>query len=73
MKLSLFYVLSPPVIFLTSFIFAIIKSPAWIYWFFLVLYVILNAASFPVRGKGYTVCVMREACPGSAAKSNQTS
>lgn len=71
MKLSLFYIVSPPVIFVTALIFAIIKSPAWIYWFILVFFVILNAASFPVRKKGCSFCTMRETCPGSAAKSKQ--
>jgi len=68
MKLSLFYILSPPVVFLISLIFAIFKNPPWIYWLTLVLYVILNAASFPVRKKGCSSCVMRKICPGSATK-----
>ena len=72
MKLSLFYIISPPVIFLTSLIFAIIKNPTWVYWFVLALFVILNAASFPVRKKGCILCVIRESCHGSAAKSKQT-
>jgi hypothetical protein len=72
MKLSFFYILPPPLIFLTSLIFAIIKSPTWVYWFILVLFVILNVTSFPVRKKGCSLCAMREACPGSAAKSKQT-
>ena len=72
MKLSLFYIISPPVIFLTSLIFAIIKNPTWVYWFVLVLFVILNVASFQVRKKGCILCVIKESCPGSAAKSKQT-
>ena len=69
MKLSLFYIISPPVIFLTSLIFVIIKNPARVYWFVLVLFVVLNATSFLVRKKGCGLCVIRESCPGSAAKS----
>jgi len=72
MKLSLFYIVPPPVIFLTSLIFAIIKSPTFVYWFILALFVILNAAAFPLRKKDCSLCAMREACPGSAAKSKQT-
>lgn len=72
MKLALFYILPPPVIFVAALIFAIIKSPVWIYWFVLVLFIILNVASFPVRKKGCSLCAMKEACPGSAAKRKQT-
>ncbi|MBE9511723.1 MAG: hypothetical protein IMY71_12670 [Bacteroidetes bacterium] len=72
MKLSLFYIIPPPVIFVTALIFAIIKSPVWVYWFVLVLFLILNIASFPVRKKGCSLCAIREACPGSAAKSKKT-
>lgn len=72
MKLALFYILPPPVIFVTALIFAIIKNPVWVYWFILVFFIILNVASFPVRKKGCSLCAMREACPGSAAKSKQT-
>ena len=72
MKLALFYILPPPVIFVAALIFAIIKSPVWIYWFVLVLFIILNVASFPVRKKSCSLCAMKEACPGSAAKRKQT-
>jgi len=72
MKLAFFYIIPPPVIFLTSLIFAIIKNPPWVYWFVLMLFVILNAASFPVRKRGCRLCAMREVCSGSAAKSKKT-
>ena len=72
LKLSLFYIIPPPAIFLTSLIFAVIKNPTWVYWFVLVLFVILNVASFPVRKKSCSLCVIRESCPGSAAKSKRT-
>lgn len=72
MKLSFFYILPPPLIFLTALVFAITKSPAWVYWFVWALFIILNVLSFPVRKNGCGLCAMREACPGSAAKSKQT-
>jgi len=67
-KLAFFYILPPPLISLTALTFAIIRSPTWVYWLMLGLFVILNAVSFPVRKKGCGLCAMREACPGSAAK-----
>jgi len=73
MRLSLFYIVPPPVIFLTSLIFAIIKNPTLLYWVVLVLFVILNVASFPVRKRGCRLCAMREVCSVSAAKIKQTS
>ncbi len=71
-KLSLFYIVPPPVIFMTSLIFAIITKPTWVYWFILVLFLIFNVASFPVRKNGCSLCAMRDACPGSAVKRKQT-
>lgn len=67
-KLSLFYIAPPPLIFLTSLTFAIIKNPIWIYWFILALFIILNVVAFPIRKKGCSLCVMRKACSGSTAK-----
>lgn len=72
MNLSFFYILSPPLIFLTSLIFAIIKSPTGAYWPILALFIIFNVVSFPIRMKGCGLCAMREVCPGSATKSKQT-
>jgi len=72
MKLSLFYIVPPPVIFVAALIFAIIKSPVWVYWFILVLFLIFNAVSFPVRKKGCGLCAIREVRSGSAAKSKKT-
>ena len=68
MRLSFFYIIPPPVIVLTSLTFVVAKSPGWKYGAILVLFVILNAALFPVRKKGCSLCTMREVCPGSAAK-----
>ncbi len=67
-KLTLFYIVSPPVILLTSLIFAVLASPGRVYWTGLILYIVLNAISFPIRKKGCGVCRMRKVCPGSAAK-----
>jgi len=71
MNLSFFYIIPPPVILLTSLVFAIINNSSWTYWFVLVLYVIFNAVSFPARKKSCSLCVMREVCSGSAARSKQ--
>ena len=68
MKLSLFYVVSPPLIFIISLGFTIINTPGWFYWFWLALFTILNVITFPVRKKGCSRCAMRETCPGSAVK-----
>jgi hypothetical protein len=71
-KLTLFYIVPPPVILLSSLIFAIMVNPTWVYWFILALFVIFNVASFPVRKNGCSLCAMREVCPGSAAKTKQS-
>ena len=73
LKLSFFYVIPPPLIFISTLVFAIIERPAVFYWLGLVLFVVLNALAFPIRKKGCGVCAMREACPGSAVKSKQIS
>jgi hypothetical protein len=71
-KLTLFYIVPPPVILLSSLIFATMVNPTWVYWFILVLFVIFNIASFPVRKNGCSLCAMREVCPGSAVKTKQS-
>ena len=68
MRLSLFYVLSPPVILIAAIAAGVVMDVGPIHWVALGLYVALNAASFPVRSKGCRVCAMRKVCPGSAAK-----
>ncbi len=72
MKLAIFYILPPPLIFVSALAFAIIESPAGVYWFALSLFLLLNIISFPARKKTCGLCAMREVCPGSAAKSKQT-
>ena len=69
MKLTFFYILPPPLIFLASLIYSIVNRPISGYWIILALYTILNLLSFPIRKKGCGLCAMREGCPGSAAKS----
>ena len=67
-KLTLFYIVPPPVIVLTSLAFAVTQKPEGHYWIILFAYLVLNAASFPVRKKGCGLCAMRKVCPGSAVK-----
>ena len=66
-KMSLFYVLTPPVVLLTALGYGILARPGWLYWFGLGLFVVLNAVTFPVRRSGCGRCQMRAVCPGSAA------
>jgi len=68
MRLSLFYILSPPVILISAIAIGIVLNAGLIHWLMVGLYVALNAASFPVRKKGCSLCAMRRVCPGSAAK-----
>ena len=67
-KLSLFYIVTPPIVLIVSLIHSFLNNVDSLYWIFLVLFVILNIISFPVRKRGCTKCTMREVCPGSAAK-----
>jgi hypothetical protein len=71
LRLAFFYIIPPPLIVVTSIVFAIIRGGSITYWIVLGLYVVLNVATFPIRKKGCGLCAMREVCPGSAAK-NQT-
>lgn len=68
MRLSLFYVLSPPIILITSIVIGLVWTVGIMHWLIFGAYVALNAASFPVRKKGCRVCAMRKVCPGSAVK-----
>lgn len=70
MRLSLFYVLSPPIILVASIVVGLVWSVGIAHWIVLGVYVALNAISFPVRMKGCRVCAMRNVCPGSAAKNS---
>jgi len=67
-KLSLFYIVPPPIILVTSIIFAAVGKVAWIYWATLALYLVLNIATFLLRKKSCGLCVMRQVCFGSATK-----
>ena len=68
MRLSLFYVLSPPLILLTAVAVGLVLSVGITHWAVLAVYIGLNVGSFPVRKKGCRLCAMRRVCPGSAAK-----
>jgi hypothetical protein len=66
--LSLFYVVTPPLILIVAVIFGAFCRPQSYYWVAIGLYVILNLAAFPVRVAGCRACAVREVCLGSAAK-----
>jgi len=68
MRLSLFYIVSPPLFVLAGVAVGVLLTPGVWHWALLGLYVALNAATFPVRKRGCQVCAMRAVCPGSAAK-----
>ncbi|MBI5207468.1 MAG: hypothetical protein HY934_06720 [Candidatus Firestonebacteria bacterium] len=68
MKLSLFYIVPPPLILVISIISGFFNKFSWIYWSVLFIYIILNIVTFPIRKKGCGFCVMRKVCPGSAVK-----
>ena len=67
-RLSLFYIVPPPVVMITAIVFGAIEGIAWGYWVALGLYVVFNIATFPVRKKSCSICAMRNVCSGSAAK-----
>ena len=67
-KLSLFYIVPPPVILVTSIIFAVVGEVVWIYWASIALYLALNVVTFLLRKKSCGLCVMRQVCFGSATK-----
>ncbi len=67
-RLALFYVLSPPLILLTSLVHGLLNGAGGMYWVALALFVFLNAVTFPVRRSGCSRCKMRKVCPGSAAR-----
>lgn len=71
MRLSLFYILSPPIILVASILEGILLDVALWHWGLLGLYVTLNVISFPIRIMGCRVCAMRKVCPGSAAKTGK--
>lgn len=67
-RLSLFYVLSPPLVLVAALALGLLLPVGPAHWALLGAYVLLNAASFPVRKSGCRVCAMRAACPGSACR-----
>jgi hypothetical protein len=68
LRLSLFYILSPPIILLTGILSGIFLDVNTWHWIFLGVFIALNGISFPLRKKGCSLCAMRIACPGSAVK-----
>ncbi len=70
-KLSLFYILSPPLTIFASFVYTVYQRPSNFYWGALAAYIVLNIIAFLLREKGRKHCAMREACPGSAYRGKQ--
>ncbi len=67
-KLSLFYIVSPPIILIISIIYEFLTSFTLSYGIAICIYVLLNVISFPIRKAGCGQCVMKKVCPGSADK-----
>ena len=72
LKLSMFYILSPPLVLLAGVLTRVFHSPGWHYWLLLGLFVLLNVLTFPLRKHGCAQCRMRKVCPGSAAKEQES-
>jgi len=68
MRLSLFYVLSPPLILLGTILIGYTLPTGRGHWILLGVYVTLNVALFALRTKTCRVCAQRKVCPGSAVK-----
>lgn len=68
MRLSLYYILSPPTFLVAAVLVGALLDVGVQHWIFLGLYVVLNLLSFAVRMKGCRLCAMRDVCPGSAAR-----
>ncbi len=66
-KLSLFYIVSPPLVLVISVLTGVLQPVPRIYWGIAGLFIVLNAVTFPVRKAGCSRCKMRAVCPGSAA------
>jgi hypothetical protein len=67
-RLSLFYVVGPPVILVASILIGTLQRVRTGHWFLLGAFVALNAVVLAVRPRGCRLCAMRRTCPGSAAK-----
>ncbi len=68
MRLSWFYIISPPIFLLAGLLVGILLDVGVWHWIFLGVYVVLNVLSFPIRKKGCGLCAMRAVCPGSAVR-----
>ncbi|MBN2499045.1 MAG: hypothetical protein JXR96_30930 [Deltaproteobacteria bacterium] len=66
MRLSFFYILSPPVFLLAGVLEAVFLDLGIRHWILLGVYVALNAVAFWVRLKGCRACALRSVCKGSA-------
>ena len=68
MRLSYFYIVSPPLFLLVGILLGVLLQPGAWHWVALGAYVVLNGLSFPLRVQGCRACAIRAVCPGSAAK-----
>ncbi len=71
MKLTMFYIIPPPIILLIALILAFSVGAGWLYWTMITVYLLLNLLTFPVRKLGCGQCTMRDVCAGSAVKGRQ--
>lgn len=67
-RLTLFYVVSPPLFLLTGLAVGLLLHPGPLHWWLLGAYAVLNGAVFALRKPGCARCAMRRVCAGSAAK-----
>jgi hypothetical protein len=68
-RLSLFYIISPPLFLAAGILIGILLVMGMQYWILVGVYVALNLIAFVIRTKGCKACAMRKVCPGSAVKS----
>jgi len=68
MRLSLFYIVSPPIFLVAAILVGVMLDVGTQHWVLLGLYVALNAAVVPLRIRGCGLCAMRQVCPGSAVR-----
>ena len=68
-RLSLFYVVSPPLFIIAAALIGIFIEVGIMHWMILCCYLGVNMVAMVLRFSGCRVCAMRMICPGSAVKS----
>jgi hypothetical protein len=68
LKLTLFYVLTPPVFLVAGLAVGLLLHPGTLHWALLGAFMVLEGLLFALRKPGCARCAMRRVCPGSAAK-----